>query len=236
MQKENIKIFKNNIIFYLFTLTYFLAITLFIGCAPSMLMKVEDLREIQPNEGIVVGSILVRVIDAQNEPKGFLNSLVSKPFMLKNKKWDITTEAKKQYSTEKVNTEEEKEEAVNYKTYSISGKEGEEKVFVCRLPAGEYAEFVNIGIGESSGKLGIRFRVNPGTTTYIGQLIIDLPPKTKLIGKTKFKVSIVDRQETAMESLAEEYGSIVINAVKGLMYKKMSDLHLNTKMKMNINI
>jgi hypothetical protein len=170
------------------------------------------------SEGIVVGSVLVR-IGAENSPVPFH---VASVFMVPARSIRFSLEAGVPRDIKSIM---ERPIALE-KGFLLNVVPGEEKTFVTRMPAGPhvFVRLVPRGYEESAAPIGIRFSVVPGTTTYIGRVIFEVPEKLPL-GKgmpagfysLKPAIRIEDAQDATIGSLKGSDDRIGDNVVKNLM-------------------
>ena len=122
-------------------------VSLLFGCAiPKIPMEtpVKELSQIDQDNGVVVGSILIR-------GKG------KKDTFGRKQSWILDVKGYK-------NTKS--------KAYSIEVFGEEEKVFVTEMPAGEYY-FRKLRFGTARSTLNQGFTVQRGKTVYLGRLLIE---------------------------------------------------------------
>ena len=134
-----------------------------VGCAPSLNTLNKDLTEIKPDEGLVIGSLQIRLTDEYGDK-------ASKYWIsIDNSKWYFTVN---NIGTDKVTKFFKQGE---FKLSTIAG--GEETPFVAKLPSGTY-RFEDVhknGFSAWRGYAGKYFYVEAGQTTYIGRLVIVMP-------------------------------------------------------------
>ena len=167
---------------------------LFSGCATPMKMAPVDLQNLTPNEGVVVGSLIV---------KGGK---------------DLTGRTKWELSTENLS-----DSSVFSKIYSITASRDEgEEIFVSKMPAGDYS-FSDLTQPFSTFhiKTYLPFTVQPNKTVYIGRITIVFPPgfiNTSTIERVDIKVE--DAREDIMASVSNHYGISLKNVETGLVLTK----------------
>lgn len=172
------------------------------GCA-SMNSSKEELRGIEENEGIVVGSVLLTVEQGDANESGWA-------FLKGRKAGEL------EYS---VGISDTGTGFNPFKTtYSLPATPGKEAFFVKKLPAGNY-RMDNIGPSgflapQLSFPLGLSFGVKPQKVSYIGKLVVNLPDRIGM-GRS-FRFSIQDAQLETIDKLRNDYPTIVPNAVKEL--------------------
>lgn len=165
------------------------------GCAPSLNMTNKDLLEIEPGQGLVIGSLQIKLTDEYGDK-------ASKWWIsIENTKWDFIVN---NIETDKVTKFFKPGE---FKLSTIAG--GEETPFVAKLPAGTYRfeDVFKNGFSAWRGYAGKYFHVEAGQSTYIGRLVVVMP---KYPGSYGFGVDYV--VESALsETLAKlqtKYGHI----------------------------
>jgi hypothetical protein len=174
-----------------------------------MKMSASDVGHLQPNEGVVFGSILIKAIPARDSSTSMLTGL-------EGKTWSVNVvDARKSPM----------EYGLKGADVYIKAREGEEMPFVTRLPAGGYVfiDMVSPSItGTLRGPIRVPFRVHPGKFTYIGRLVIEMPQKMdiKVLGipqGANYMVRVEDAQQSTIDSLKKDYGEILASADKDLM-------------------
>jgi hypothetical protein len=187
-------------IFYILTL-----LLLLFGCESSMKMSPQEVSQIKHNEGIVVGSVMI---------KGGKESEWRKQLGLGAHSWTLEVEAMDRMLT----------------TFSIDAKErGDEAIFVTKIPAGGY-RFVRLERGNIYGVINVPFTVQPAKTIYIGRLVIELPREQVRGGQktifgdikgTQFSCSVEDAKEQTLASAEKTYGNLLRESVTALMGKEL---------------
>ena len=175
---------------------------LFSGCA-SMTSSKEELRAIEENEGVVVGSVLLTVEQGDANESGW-------SFLKGRKAGEL------EYSVDISNTGTEFNPFKT--TYSLPATPGKEAFFVKNLPAGNY-KMDRIGPSgflapQLSFPLNLSFGVEPQKVSYIGKLVVNLPDRIGMGGR--FSFAIQDAQQETIDKLRNDYPTIVPNAVKKL--------------------
>jgi len=167
------------------------------GCTTPLQMPAQKVSQIEHDEGIVFGSVLI---------KGGKESAWDKiPVLgLGSKTWNL--------SVVKMDSPP--------KTFSINAEErGEEAVFVTKMPAGEY-RFVRFEqkLGNSTlyANIDVPFTVQPAKTVYIGRLIIEFPLE-HVRGGTRFSQRVEDAKEHTLALVEETHGEMVSNSITDLM-------------------
>jgi hypothetical protein len=134
-----------------------------VGCAPALKTANEDLLEKKPDEGLVIGSLQIKLWDPYGDKASkWWNSIENKKwhFIVNNIKTDAVTKFFKQGE---------------FALTTIAG--GEETPFLAKLPAGKY-RFEDVYKNGSSawrGYAGKYFYVEAGKTSYIGRLVVVMP-------------------------------------------------------------
>ena len=177
-----------------------LALTLLCGCA-AMTSSKEELQTLGPNEGVIVGSVLLTAAKGDGDESGWA--------FFKGRK---AGELEYSLSVSEIGFNPLKT------TYRLPARPGKEEVFIRKLPAGSY----NMDSISPSGflapqlslTLAIHFIVKPRQTSYIGKLVVEFPDR--ITAGSPVRVAILDAQQETLESLKGEHPSIVSNTVKEL--------------------
>lgn len=178
-----------------------LTLVLLAGCATSAKMPAKKVEQLKPNEGRVIGSVLLTV-PAQKDPSSWAwlqgrkaesfsyGLFIQTPSLLPNP---------------------------FAKTYEVVAKVGKEEPFVMKLPAGEYEfkEMKQRGFSNLTSPIGRRFTVTAGVTTYAGRLVIAFPER--MAAGTAFAVRVDNVQDQTIASLKETYGDVFTNVVNRLL-------------------
>ena len=133
------------------------------GCAPALKTVNEDLLEKKPDEGLVMGSLQIKLWD---------------PYGDKASKWWVSIENKKwHFVVNNIETDAVTKffKQGEFALTTIAG--GEETPFLAKLPAGKY-RFEGVyknGFTAWRGYAGKCFYVEAGQTTYIGRLVVVMP-------------------------------------------------------------
>lgn len=154
------------------------------GCTPSMQMTAQECSQIGPNQGVIVGSVLVRGgTDLRHT-------------------WIVQIQG----------------EDPDLKDFSIEvDRDGEEVVFVSKMPAGNYrfafmepwglpggGSFMGVG-GAHRKAINVPFVVLPGKVIYIGRLVAEFPDGL-ISAFTKVSTTVEDAQEQTMASAEKTHG------------------------------
>ncbi len=180
------------------------------GCAITpthiirMKMPVQEISQIEQTEGIIVGSVLIKVAKAREVDDSRWSFLRGKrtedseypAFSILAEKYDDPT-----------------------KEYIIHAEPDQEVVFVTKMPAGDY-HFHRISkpIRSLSVRTDIPFTVHAGKKVYIGRLVIVLP--ARLSSTSRIILKVRDAKESTIASAREIYGNLAANVVKDLMWEK----------------
>ena len=134
-----------------------------IGCAPSLNTVNKDLSENRPDEGLVIGSLQIKLTDEYGDKayKWWIS--------IENTEWhfivnNIETDAVTKFF-----------KSGEFKLSTIAG--GEETPFIAKLPGGTYRfeDVYKNGFTAWKGYAGKYFHVEAGQTTYIGRLVVVMP-------------------------------------------------------------
>lgn len=181
------------------------AVLLTAGCAGPVQMKAEDLRQLDPDEGRVFGSVLVVVAPlAEDESssawlQGRKASGFDYRFLLERLRDGLA------------------DVQLTDTTRTIRVEPGKEEAFALDLEPGPYAftRLEQAGFSELEMAVGASFYVNPGSTAYIGRLVVELPARTNLFSRQV--VRIEDAEAAAKALLGAEYEPLLAGARKVLM-------------------
>src|SRR2546427_3523128 len=179
-----------------------LATLLFSGCTTSMQMSSADLKELSTNEGIVIGSMQIK------GGQGVLGRT----------KWEIIAEEIQVQVTSSSSFLSSLFPSPNIGFAVQAHRDGDEEFFVTKMPAGNYRfwTFHQPGFSTATAPINIKFRVEPGKTTYIGRLLIEFPPGS-LKAFTRFKITIEDTKEAALDAAKKRDGFAATDVVTDLM-------------------
>ena len=168
------------------TLLIFTLISLIVvGCATTMQMSSEELKRVAPNEGIIVGSIQI---------KGGKDILGRKKFKL------VAKSTKDTGLMSSLSTS-------GFEYAIQASRNGEEEVFVTRMPAGNYQfwKFYQPGFSTFTMKTNIQFKVQPGKSTYIGRLVVEYPPGLIHVG-TRIQLRVENAKASALDIASRKFG------------------------------
>lgn len=166
------------------------------GCATTMQMSSEELQRVTPNEGIVVGSIQI------SGGKDILGRTT----------WELVAKSIKETSLMSSLSTSGFEYSVK------ASRDGEEEVFVTRMPAGDYLfwKLYQPKFSTFTVKTNIQFKVLPGKTTYIGKLVVEFPPEFLNV-YTRIQLRVEDAKASALNSANRKYGLSGDDVITGLM-------------------
>lgn len=138
-------------------------VLLLVGCAPALKTANKDLLEKKPGEGLVIGSLQIKLVDKYGD---------------KASKWWISIDKTKWHfvvNNIKTGAVTKFFKPGEFKLTTIAG--GEETPFVAKLPAGEYRfeDVYKNGFTAWKGYAGKYFNVEAGQATYIGRLVVVMP-------------------------------------------------------------
>ncbi len=168
-------------------LMFLCAMIIVSGCAPSMRMPVQQFTHIDRNEGIVVGSVLV---------KGGKD-------LLGRTSWTLQVEGMdpdlKDFS---IDVKRDGDEAI-FVTKMLAGKY-------------HFSGLKQYGFSTFEFDIDVPFTASPEKTVYIGRLVIEFPEGLINIGTLIF-YSIEDAKDQTLASAEKTHGDLVRNAVTELM-------------------
>ena len=144
----------------IYRLIVLVPILIVVGCAPALKTTNEDLLEKKPGEGLVIGSLQIKLWD---------------PYGDKASKWWISMEKQKwHFIVNNIKTDALTKffKSGEFELTTIAG--GEETPFIANLPAGKY-RFEDVYKNRFRGYAGKSFNVEAGQTTYIGRLVVVMP-------------------------------------------------------------
>jgi len=167
-------------------LMFLCAMIIVSGCATSMQMPVQEFSHIDRNEGIVVGSVLV---------KGGKD-------LLGRTSWTLHVEGMdpdlKNFS---IDVKRDGDEAI-FATKMLAGKY-------------HFSRLQQYGFSTFEFDIDVSFTVYPEKTVYIGRLVIEFPEGLINIGTLIF-YSIEDAKDQTLASAEKTHGDLVRNAVTDL--------------------
>ena len=161
---------------------------LLVGCTTGMRMSAADLQTLGPDDGIVVGSFLV---------KGGKDILGRNRYQLLAK--SLGRLFPSGYAVE-------------------ADRDGREVIFVAKMPAGDYQFYKlwQPGVPSVFERTDVQFQVQPGRTIYIGRLVAVFPPGRINI-LTRFRLNVEDARATSISGAESEYGVTLSDVITSLM-------------------
>lgn len=183
------------------TSTLLLTLFLLAGCVTSSKMPAKKVEQLKPNEGRVIGSVLLTV-PTEKDPSSWawLQGRKAESFT-----YELSIQARSPLPNPFA------------KTYLVVAKIGKEEHFVMKLPAGEYEfkEMRQRGFSTLASYIGRRFTVPAGVTSYAGRLVVAFPERMGV--GTAFASQVDDVQDETIASLKETYGDVFTNVVKAFV-------------------
>jgi hypothetical protein len=171
-------------------------------------VPVQNLSQVDHNEGIIVGSVVV------SGPKPL--------FGTRPRSWLIVKNANEIWNP-------------SGEEYSLETVWEEEKIFVTKMPAGDYY-ITEHRFGDTHHYIDQGFTVRPGQTVYIGRLFIMYRGRHFMHGEGAMILSfrVYDAKELTLARAEKTYGSLVPNVVTDLMGKikpplSFKEVHYKTK-------
>ena len=152
-------------------------------------MTAEDVQTLEPDEGLILGSLRI---------EGGSDILGRTSWELHAMKWGGGPFAR---------------------DYAISvSRNGDEVVFVTRMPAGRYHFFklVQPGFSTFEGFVDVPFQVQAHTTVYIGRLVIGFPSGLISVG-TPLHFQVEDAKQSTVDRAKNERGIALSDVVTDLM-------------------
>ena len=161
------------------------------ACATEMKMTAPDLRDLGPDEGLVLGS--VRIQGGKD--------------LLGRTGWELQAEKAGGglFSWAPV--------------YALhASRDGDEEAFLTRMPAGSYHFFklAQHGFSTFEAQMDVRFDVQAGKTVYVGRLVIEFPPGLITVGR-RLHPRVEDAGQASVDRAVQEYGVEPSNVVTDLM-------------------
>ena len=155
-----------------------------IGCAPSLKMTNNQIASLTPDEGLVFGSIQMKLTDDDKNTFWKISlDLTTWHFIVYNNRRLF----QKIFGREK------------FEVNVVAG--GEETIFVTKLPAGDYIirKAIKNGFSSWEGPVGKSFTVEAGQTIYIGRLIATFPKYTNpYVFMTNYEVENAQAETLSM--------------------------------------
>ena len=196
------------------------------ACVTSMRMSPEELKRADPAKGTVIGSLQVKggsEIEFFGRRKWTLElaSIDAVPQSLEPASiHDVPPPRKLADFARPLSTP--------VRAYSVQAyRDGEEKLFVAKLPPGRYAFYKLYKVGASTFTQGteIYLTVLPGTVAYVGRVVVQFRPG--LISSTrpgrwgcselKFSLKIEDARVSTLEKAGQKYGVNADVVISNLM-------------------
>ncbi len=181
----------NGIVFIALVMSFF-------SCAPSLKMTDEELSTVSSEEGLVIGSIQIKLVDDTKGKKPRWKS------SLEDTEWNF-----KVYS-EKNNLDKYMFKIGDFQLSAIAGKE--ESPFLAKLSAGKYVfgDVFQKGFKARHGFVGKSFMVEAGQSTYVGRLVIKMPKYASNWGGVGFTVgyTIEDAKEDTLSVLKDTHNNL----------------------------
>lgn len=186
-----------------------LAMLALAGCGtPSLDMSGERIEPAGPDGGVVIGSILVQA--DQEPPDSWVNRLFGR------KAEGFTYE----FEILKVDANDPNGTHPYLKRYELDAKPGEERIFVARLPAGNYLfkTFYHEGLSAMGGDVGVHFSVKADTTRYIGRLLLEIPRRVTM--GVAYTYQVQDAREATLAAVFERHPELARQVVSEPMQRR----------------
>lgn len=184
-------------------------VILFGGCTTSMKMSPADVATVDPDSGIVFGSILITVAESSwSWNKRFVESR------------EYTFLIEEQYDSVfgmmfAPGTNPHK------KKYTVEVKPGQEEYVFLKLPSGSYRVLrMYQGGMQTYSQLVGRFTVSPGETVYIGRLVLVITPASRFPEPNEFSYRFDDAQDQTVATLKKDYAGQLTKITKRLAVPK----------------
>ncbi|WP_455371088.1 hypothetical protein [Petrachloros mirabilis] len=176
------------------------------GCAaPSLDMSDRRIPPPGPDGGVVIGSVLVQA--EQELPDSWFTRLFGR------------NAGSFVYEFEIVRTGMGiANKSDPYKDrYVLDVQPGEERFFVAHLPVSRYVfkSFHHKGLSAMGGEVGLTFSVAPGTTVYIGRLLLEVPGRVTL--GTSFTYRVENAREATLVAVRRRHPEISLQPVDAPM-------------------
>lgn len=177
------------------------------SCAASLDMSHEQVALPGPEWGIVIGSVQVRH-DRTGSGPGTTAS-------------DHST----MYEFDVVQTQprDPNGESPYANRYRLEAMAGQERTFLARLRPGQYLikNFYRTGMLATGGDLNLVFESQSGRVVYIGQVLVEVPPK--LTRGMDYRFSVQDAHESTFSQLAPQHGTLTQQAITAPMRIRPDD-------------
>lgn len=179
-------------------------LTLFLSACVTMQMSPEELKQVGPTEGVVIGSLQI---------KGGA---------------DILGRSKWAFEAIPVPPSHKEPLAKPIRPYTLQAtRDGDEELFVTKLPSGMYSfwKLYQPGFSNFIQRTDVYFTVQPGTITYIGRLVVEfppglissLPPNRFGCSTLRFKLMVEDAMVPTLERVRQNYGLSTDVVIPNLM-------------------
>ncbi len=183
-----------------------LAMIALTGCTtPSLDMSGKRIEPAGPDGGVVIGSVLVQA--EQEPPNSWFNRLFGRKAAGFTYDFEIV----------RVDTNDPKGAHPYADRYELDAKPGEERIFVARLPVGDYLikTFYHEGLSAMGGDLGLIFSVAPDATRYLGRLLLDVPRRVAM--GAPFTYTVQDAREATLAAVQKRHPDLGQHAVNAPM-------------------
>jgi hypothetical protein len=164
------------------------------GCStPSLDMSGGRIEPAGPDGGVVIGSVLVQA--DQEAPDSWFNRLFGRKAAGFTYDFEIL----------RVDANDPKGTHPYLDRYELDAKPGEERIFVARLPVGNYLfkAFRHEGLSAMGGELGLHFSVEPDATGYIGRLLLEIPRRVTM--GTSYTYHVQDAWEATLAAVHKQH-------------------------------
>jgi len=153
----------------------------------------------------VIGSVLVQA--ERDPPNSWFNSLFGRKAAGFTYDFEIV----------RVDTNDPKGARPYADRYGLDAEPGVERIFVARLPVGNYLikTFHHEGLSAMGGDLGVIFSVAPDATRYIGRLLIDVPRRVTM--GSPFTYIVQDARKPTFAAVHKQYPDLGLHAVNAPM-------------------
>lgn len=167
------------------------------GCATSMQdtrLSQDELDKLSSKEGVVVGSLLIR----------------GGKDLLGRTKWELVAENIDKFT-------------INRDQLSLQAhRDGDEVIFVTKLPAGNYRfwKLYQPGFSTFEMKININFQVQPKMKLYIGRVTIDFPKDESITLGTRIGIRIEDEKDASVSAANSKYNIKLTDITSSLMVSR----------------
>jgi len=158
-----------------------------------------------PDGGVVIGSVLVQA--EQESPNSWFSRLFGRKAAGFTYDFEIV----------RVGMNDPKGANPYADRYELDAKPGEERIFVARLPVGDYLikAFHHEGLSAMGGDLGLIFSVAPDATRYIGRLVLDVPRRVTV--GASFTYTVQDAHKSTFAAVHKQHPDLEQRAVNAPM-------------------